>query len=114
MTPSSSTKLVEANMKTLAATKSAPFTKSDFDMAEAAYEHEDETMPKREARVTAAGRWLPMERCIESWLTKAWTAPERPKPRTRGHRVSQNMKNASRRLRPMSTSHIAVASSVTT
>ena len=43
--PSSITRLVDANMKTLAETKSAPLTKSDFDMAEAAYEHEDDTIP---------------------------------------------------------------------
>ena len=43
--PSSMTRLVEANMKTMAATKSAPFTKSDLAMADAAYEHDEETMP---------------------------------------------------------------------
>ena len=34
--PSSITRLVEANMKTMAATKSAPLAKSDLAMAEAA------------------------------------------------------------------------------
>ena len=43
--PSSTTRLVEANMKTIDATKSAPLTNSDLDMAEAAYEHDDEIMP---------------------------------------------------------------------
>ena len=33
---------------------------------------------------------------MASRLTKAWTAPERPKPRMSGHRVTQNMKKASR------------------
>src|ERR1035438_6262373 len=40
--PSSITRLVEANMNTVAATKSAPFTKRDFAIALAAYEHEEE------------------------------------------------------------------------
>ena len=35
-TPSSMTRLVEANMKTVVATKSAPFTKMDLAMAVAA------------------------------------------------------------------------------
>ena len=43
--PSSRTRLVEANMKTIEATKSAPLTKRDLDMAEAAYEHDEDTMP---------------------------------------------------------------------
>src|SRR5579875_1604411 len=36
--------------------------------------------------------------------TNACTAPDSPKPSTSAHRVAQNMKNASRRLRPMSPS----------
>ena len=59
-------------------------------------------MPNALARATAAGRWSPIVRCISSWDTKACTAPDRPKPSTSGHSVSQNMKKASRRLRPMS------------
>jgi hypothetical protein len=51
-TPSSITRLVEANMKTDADTKSAPFTKRDLAMAEAAYEHDDEIVPKPDARST--------------------------------------------------------------
>ncbi len=55
-TPSSMTRFVDANMKTIAETKSAPFWNSDFAIAEAAYEQLDDTMPKLEARATAAGR----------------------------------------------------------
>jgi hypothetical protein len=44
-TPSSTTRLVEANMKMHEATKSAPLMKRDFDMADAAYEHDDEIVP---------------------------------------------------------------------
>ena len=43
--PSSTTRLVDATMNTDAATKSAPFMKSDFAIALAAYEHDDEAMP---------------------------------------------------------------------
>ena len=43
-------------MKTIAATKSAPFWNSDFAIAVAAYEQLDDTMPKPDARATAAGR----------------------------------------------------------
>ena len=47
---------------------------------------------------------------MDSRPTKAWTAPESPKPRMSGQRVSQNMKNPSRNERPISTSTVAVAS----
>jgi hypothetical protein len=43
-------------MNTIAETKSAPFWKSDFAIAVAAYEQLDDTMPKPEARATDAGR----------------------------------------------------------
>ena len=55
-TPSSTTKLVEANMNTIAETKSAPFWNSDFAIAVAAYEQLDDTIPNRDARAIALGR----------------------------------------------------------
>ena len=79
-------------MNTIAETKSAPFWNSDFAIAVAAYEQLDDTMPKPDARATAAGRWSPSTRCISSLDTKACTAPDRPKPRTSAQSVSQNMK----------------------
>ncbi len=48
-------------------------------------------MPNPEARRTAAGRWSPSVACSSRRDTKAWTAPESPKPSTRAQRVSQNM-----------------------
>src|SRR5579862_1645711 len=60
-------------------------------------------MPSPLARATAAGRWVPSACSIRWRGTNACTAPERPKPSTSGHRVSQNMKNPSRRLRPTHT-----------
>src|SRR4051794_15332981 len=59
-------------------------------------------MPKNEPRTTDRGPWSPRTRCISSLETKAWTAPDSPKPRTSAHSVSQNMKKPSRRLSPMS------------
>ena len=48
--PSSSTRFVDANMKIIAVVKSAPFWNRDFDIAVAAYEHDDDTMPSPLAR----------------------------------------------------------------
>src|SRR3982074_43194 len=64
-------------------------------------------MPKPEARTTAAGRWSPRTPRMSSFETKACTAPERPKPRTSAHSVSQNMKKASRTPQPMSPNAVA-------
>src|SRR5947209_15583070 len=97
-TPSSMTRLVDANMNTMAEMKSAPFSYNDLAMAVAAYEHEEDTIPKKVARPTAAGRWSPITRCISSLETKACTAPESPKPNTSAQRVSQNMTKPSRSL----------------
>ena len=102
--PSSATRLVEANMKTMAAVKSAPRWNSDLARALAAYEHEELAMPRSELRVRAAGPCRPMTRCIWPRDTKACTAPESPKPSTSAQSVSQNMKKASRRLSPIVTS----------
>ena len=55
--------------------------------------------------MTAAGPWSPSLDWMARRLTKAWTAPDNPKPRMRGHRVSQNMKNPSRRLLAMVSAH---------
>ena len=94
--PSSRTRLVEANMNTMAVMKSAPFAKSDFDIAEAAYEHEDETIPKPAALPTALGERVPRAACIRSFETKAWTMPDSVNPRINAQRVSHSMKKASR------------------
>ena len=109
--PSSTTRLVEATRKTVELTKSAPLANSDLDMADAAYEQDDETMPYPEARATDAGRWSPSLARIWSLETNAWTTPERVKPSTRAHSVSQNMNRPSRRPRPMSTSTPAAPTS---
>src|SRR3954451_17651934 len=94
-TPSSRTRFVDANMNTIAATKSAPFWKSDFAIAVAAKEQLDEIMPNPVERATAGARWSPISRCMSSLDTNVCTAPDRVKPRTSAHSVAQNMKNAS-------------------
>jgi hypothetical protein len=43
--PGSKTRLVEANMNMIAATKSASFMNSDLAMAVAAYDHDENTIP---------------------------------------------------------------------
>ena len=69
--PSSTTKLVAATMKTIEVMKLAPFLKSDFDIAEAAYEQLDDTIPYPAALIIASGRRVPNCCCIVSFEMKA-------------------------------------------
>ena len=94
--PSSTTRFVDANMKTIELTKSAPRWKSVFAIADAAYEHDDEAAPKSVARPISRGPRRPSRCSISERETNACTAPDRPKPRIRAQSVTQNMKNASR------------------
>ena len=94
--PSSITRFVEANMKTIELTKSAPRWKSVLAIADAAYEHEDDAAPNNVARPISRGPRRPSTRSIDTRGTNACTAPEIPKPRIRAQSVAQNMKNASR------------------
>ncbi len=55
-TPSSITRLVEANMKAIAVVKSAPLRMRDRDIAAAAYEQLDDAMPKNDARASDGAR----------------------------------------------------------
>jgi hypothetical protein len=87
-TPSSMTRFVEANMKIIDVVKSAPFWDSDFAIAVAAYEHDDDTTPSPLARVTAPARWSPRTRCISPGDPKACTAPASEKPKISGQSVS--------------------------
>ncbi|MBJ7593734.1 MAG: hypothetical protein JF886_02545 [Candidatus Dormibacteraeota bacterium] len=108
MMPSSMTRLVEAIMKTIAAVKLAPFWNSDLAIAVAAYEQDDETMPKKVALPRVRTPGLPRTRSIWPRETNACTTPERPNPRMRAQSVSQNMKNASSRLPPMAPNTLMV------
>src|SRR6266480_651667 len=110
--PSSITRFVDANMKIIALTKSAPFWNSDFAIAVAAYEQLDDTMPKPVARATGLAPWAPRARRISSRETNACTAPESVNPRINAHSVSQNMKNASRTLSPISAASNAASTCI--
>ncbi len=93
------TRFVDANMKTIAEMKSAPFWNSDFAIAVAAYEQLDDTIPKPDARATDRGPVVAQHALhAVACDTNACTAPDSVKPRISAHSVSQNMKNASRRL----------------
>ena len=60
-------------------------------IAEAAYEQDDDNIPKADALTTAPGRWDPMTRSIPERLAQAWTTPEMLKPRASGQSVAQNI-----------------------
>jgi hypothetical protein len=57
--PSSITRFVLANMKTIAVVKSAPFTIKLLAIALAAYEQLELIMPRIEALTIVRGRWSP-------------------------------------------------------
>src|SRR5215210_3244676 len=85
--PSSHTRLVEANWNASADTAEAPFWNSDFAMAMAAYEHDDDAAPSTVALAT--GLTPPPARLawIRSRGTQTCTTAEMAKPRTRAHQT---------------------------
>src|SRR5438128_7020650 len=97
MIPSSMTRLVEANSNAIAAMKFAPFRKIDRARATAAYEHEDDAAPSKHAMLSDRGESSGRSRLICDFETTACTAAERPKPRIRAQRISQNIAKASPR-----------------
>ena len=72
MTPSSTTRFVEAISKAMAAVKLAPFRKSDRARATAAYEQDDEAIPNAVARARVRGRSSPSRLTIVLRRTTAW------------------------------------------
>src|SRR4051812_23590437 len=92
--PSSHTRLVEANWNASADAADAPFRKSDLAIAIAAYEHDDEAAPRPVAH--AIGRApLPLsERSMRSRGTQAWTIAEMKKPSTSAHQTCQAISSA--------------------
>lgn len=70
------------------AVKSAPLVKILRARALAAYEQEELTIPKMEARPIAAGERVPNKFFICDRVTKACTAPESEKPSTNAQKVS--------------------------
>src|SRR5215217_6825081 len=97
MIPSSMTRLVEANSKTIAAVKSAPLRKIDLARATEAYEHEDEAAPRPHAIPSERAESLGRRRVICALETTACTAAESAKPKMRAQRISQNIPKAKER-----------------
>jgi hypothetical protein len=94
MIPSSSTRFVDASWKTIAAVKFAPFRNSDRASATAAYEHDDEAAPRRQAIAKVRGESSGSSRLISFLETTACTTADRVNPRMSAHRISQNIANA--------------------
>jgi len=86
--PSSKTRFVEANWKASVDAAEAPFWKSDFAIAIAAYEHEDDAAPSPVARAVEPRPWPLKLRSIRSLGTHDWTMAESAKPRTSAHQTS--------------------------
>ena len=71
--PSSQTRLVDANWNASAVTADAPFWNNDFAIAIAAYEHEEEAAPNPVARATGFGPDRESAASIRARGTHAWT-----------------------------------------
>lgn len=89
ITPSSTTRLVEAISKAIAAVKSAPLRKSDRASATAAYEHDDDAEPRSAATPSVRGRSSPSSRTTVDLRTTACTIADSPNPRTSAQAISQ-------------------------
>src|SRR5438552_19042915 len=74
--PSSHTRLVEANWKASAEAAEAPFWNSDLAMAIAAYEHDDEAAPRPVDRAIAPGPWPDIAASMRSSGNQACTMAE--------------------------------------
>src|SRR6266511_133257 len=92
--PSSTTRLVEANWKVIAAVKFAPLRKSERARATAAYEQEEDAAPSPQAMPIVRSESSGSRRRISPFVTTACTAPESAKPRIRAQRTSQNIPKA--------------------
>ena len=86
--PSSQTRLVEANWKLSAVTAEAPFWNSDLAIAIAAYEQDELAAPSPVASVICFGPSPESDRSIRSRGIQAWTIAEIAKPRTSAHHTS--------------------------
>ncbi len=89
MIPSSTTRLVEAISKAMAAVKFAPFRNNERARATAAYEHEDEAAPKPAAMARVFGRSSPSRRTIVLRRTTAEITADSANPRIKAQRTSQ-------------------------
>src|SRR3954453_15588750 len=74
--PSSQTRLVEANWNASADAADAPFSNSDLAIAIAAYEHDDDAAPSPVAHPTGRAPEPASAFSIRSRGPQAWTTPE--------------------------------------
>jgi hypothetical protein len=86
--PSSHTRLVEANWKARAAAAEAPRANSERAIAIAAYEHDDEAAPRAVARTIGPAPLPPSEARMRARGTDACTTAEIAKPSTSAHQTS--------------------------
>ena len=106
ITPSSTTRLVEAISKTIAAVKFAPLRINARANATAAYEHDDDAAPNPAAVASVRGRSSPSNLTIVDLRTNACTTADRKNPRINAHKISQVIDPASANacpIAPMST-----------
>src|SRR2546430_3126123 len=92
--PSSKTRLVEANSKTIAAWKLAPLRNSDRAIATAAYEQDDDAAPRSVANPRLRGESEPRVRATALRETSVCTMADRRKPSASGQSTSQSMSKA--------------------
>lgn len=91
MTPSSTTRFVEAISNAMAAVKCAPLRNSDRASATAAYEQEEDAAPSAAASVRVRGRSSPSSPTTVEVRTTAWTTADSAKPRISAQVISQVM-----------------------
>ena len=88
ITPSSTTRFVEAISKAIAAVKFAPLRNSERASATAAYEHDEDAAPNPAAMASVRGRSSPSSRTTVDLRTTACTTADSANPRIRAHRIS--------------------------
>jgi len=94
ITPSSTTRLVEANSNAIAAMKSAPFRNRERAKAMATYEQEEDAAPSPLAIRIVRALLSGSSRLISPLVTTACTKPDSTKPMTSGQRICQAMAKA--------------------
>src|SRR2546430_5955032 len=85
--PNSTTRLVEAISKTIAAVKLAPLRNNDRASATAAYEQDDEAIPRPVAAASARGESSPSRRTTVAPRTTASTPADSVEPRIDAHKT---------------------------
>ena len=87
---------VDANWNASIVVLEAPFSNSDFAIAIAAYEHEDDAAPSPVASATGRAPEPASARCTRSRGTHACTIAEIAKPNTSAHPTSHAISSESR------------------